>query len=220
MNLTCGIDEAGRGPVIGPLVLAIAVLDEEGCDKLRELRVRDSKKIAVKRRNHLMPLVKKIAVEWNSIYIQPKDIDRLRKKMSLNLIEAYKTAELITGLKTKPDIIYVDATDSIAENYKKRILACIESVDPKAIVPKIIAEHRADDTYIEASAASIIAKVERDDYIEKLKEKHGDFGSGYPSDPTTKQFVDKLVREGNLPDYVRKSWGTIEKSKQSSLDDF
>ena len=59
-----------------------------------------------------------------------------------------------------------------------------------------------------------------EELIEKLKEKHGDFGSGYPSDPTTKQFVDKLVREGNLPDYVRKSWGTIEKSKQSSLDDF
>jgi ribonuclease HII len=220
LTLVAGIDEAGRGPVIGPLVLACVVIDESGKSKLRKLNVRDSKKVSPSRRSKLEPLVKKISVEWKLIKLKPSDIDRLRQKMSLNLIEAYKTAELITSLESTPDKIIVDATDNIAEDYKTRIIECIKTVKPRFKPPKIISEHKADDRYIEVSAASIIAKVERDRAIEVLWKKYGDFGSGYPSDEVTRGFLRELVKSGELPDFVRRSWSTVDKSKQSRLNEF
>ncbi|MBU0761453.1 MAG: ribonuclease HII, partial [Candidatus Altiarchaeota archaeon] len=77
--------------------------------------------------------------------------------------------------------------------------------------------HKADDKYAEASAASILAKVERDRDIEKLKDIWGDFGSGYPSDPLTQDFIRKLREKGAYPDFIRKSWSTVSSEKQAKL---
>ncbi|MFH1402931.1 MAG: ribonuclease HII [Candidatus Altiarchaeota archaeon] len=220
MALTCGIDEAGRGPVIGPMILAAVVVDEEGVCKLRELKVRDSKKISPKRRSYLEPLVKEIALEYKTIRISASEIDMMRKKMSLNLAEALKTAELIIGLNEKPERVIVDATDNIAEDYTKRILDCMNKTDPSYKPPHIHSEHKADDKYAEVSAASIIAKVARDREIELLREKHGDFGSGYPSDELTQKFLRRIIGDGELPSFVRRSWSTVDKSRQSMLGDF
>ncbi|MFC2162793.1 ribonuclease HII [Candidatus Altiarchaeota archaeon] len=220
MTLLAGIDEAGRGPVIGPLVLAIVTLDDDGVAEMQDLNVRDSKKVAVSRRLELEPLIKEAAVEYSLIKLSPGEIDSMRKKMSLNLLEAYRSAELITLLKTMPDKVTIDATDNIAADYRKRILDCIETIKPGFKPPAIVAEHKADDNYIEVSAASILAKVERDRDIEELKVEHGNFGSGYPADPRTQEFLAKLVKKGELPDCVRMSWSTIDKFKQASLGDF
>jgi ribonuclease HII len=219
-EITCGIDEAGRGPVIGPLVMGCAVLDNDGGEELKKLNVRDSKKVAPSRRLSLEERIKEIAIEWGLVKIYPNEIDYLRKKHSLNFIEAMKIAELVLSLKNVPNRIIVDSADTVPEEYKRKIIHCINGRNVDFVIPEIISEHKADDRYIEVSAASILAKVERDREIEKLKEEHGEFGSGYPADERTKEFMKKLIRNGELPEFVRRSWNTVDKSKQMTLFEF
>ena len=81
--------------------------------------------------------------------------------------------------------------------------------------PKIVAEHKADSKYIPVAAASILAKVTRDRAIEKLKEAYGEIGSGYPSDPITRRFLEEYYKKhGVFPPIVRKSWKTLEKIEE------
>ncbi|HEX54951.1 MAG: ribonuclease HII [Candidatus Altiarchaeales archaeon] len=219
-KLICGVDEAGRGPVIGPLVIGFVSLDDEGRERLKELGVRDSKRVSKKRRIELEPIIKETAREWKTVKIKAREIDFLRKRHSLNQIEAMKIAETLLELEHKPKMVIVDSIDSIANDYKKRIIHCINSLRKEFEVPEIISEHRADDKYIEVSAASIIAKVERDREIEKIKEQYGDFGSGYPADELTREFIRKLIRCGELPEFVRRSWNTLDRGRQTNLSDF
>ncbi|MFC2154427.1 ribonuclease HII [Candidatus Altiarchaeota archaeon] len=219
--LVCGIDEAGRGPVVGPMVLACAVFDGKGSDKLKELKVRDSKRVSPSRRGSLEPEIKELAVEWNTVSVHPAEIDRLRKKTSLNYIEAQKMADLIMGLECQPQRIIVDAADSVSESFREKIVGFINQAYPDFRIPEIVAEHRADDTYIEVGAASILAKVERDRQVEMLKEELGEFGSGYPADEVTKTWLHDQIRSGNgIPDHVRRSWNTVNKSKQTKLNEY
>lgn len=219
-EIVCGIDEAGRGPVIGPMVMGCAVFDDRGREELKKLNVRDSKKVAPSRRLSLEPAIKEIALEWSLIKVFPWEIDWLRKRHSLNVIEAMKIAEMITALGNTPHRIIVDSADTVPEEYRKKIIHYMNSTHEDFIIPEIISEHKADDRYIEVSAASILAKVERDREIEKLKEEYGEFGSGYPADELTKEFIRKLMRDGELPEFVRKSWNTVDKSKQRKLFEF
>lgn len=205
-----------KGPVIGPLVIGCAVFDPKGRKELKKLNVRDSKKVAPSRRILLEPKIKEISLEWNLALVYPSEIDRLRRKISLNVIEAMKIAELIRSLKNLPDRIIVDSADTVPENYKKRI---IEFLNLEKI-PEIISEHRADDNYVEVSAASILAKVERDRIIEGMKEKYGEIGSGYPADELTQKFLKDLRSRGEVPDFIRRSWNTFNKSKQTRLGEF
>lgn len=218
--ITCGIDEAGRGPVIGPMVIGCAVLDEKGRNELRRLNVRDSKKVAASRRILLEPKIKEIALEWKLIKIPPAEIDMLRKKFSLNVIETMKIAKLILSLENIPDKVIVDAADRVEEEFTEKIVGYMRDADPKCCIPDIISEHMADDNYIEVGAASILAKVERDRNIEQLVEEYGNFGSGYPADEITKNYIRAIVRKGTLPDIVRRSWNTLDKAKQTRLEEF
>jgi len=163
MNETfCGIDEAGRGPVIGPMVLACAVFDKEGMKRLAEIKVRDSKKLSPAKRTYLEPLVKQTALEYGLAVVSAGEIDLLRKRKSLNVIEAMKVAQLICSLKNTPGRIVVDAADTVAENYRTSIIKCAAEINCKFNMPNLISEHKADDNYLEVGAASILAKVERD----------------------------------------------------------
>ena len=77
---------------------------------------------------------------------------------------------------------------------------------------RIISEHYADETYPLVSAASIMAKVRRDSEIQKLKDIYGDFGSGYPSDPRTRDFLRRLLSGGEeVPPIVRRTWKTLQR---------
>ncbi len=219
-ELRGGIDEAGRGPVIGPLIIGCVVLDREGREKLGDLNVRDSKRVSPKRRARLEPEIKKHAVEWGLIEIPPVEIDVLRKRHSLNAIEAMKVAEIILSLEKVPGVIYVDAVDNGADFYRKRVLDYLTSMNNGFIIPEIISEHKADDRYIEVSSASILAKVERDRIVECLRNEYGDFGSGYPSDDRTTEFIKGIIREGEIPEFVRRSWNTLDKGKQTKLGEF
>ncbi len=201
--IIAGIDEAGRGPVFGPMVLCIASIKKNDEENLVKLNVRDSKQIPLNERNELFEKVKKELLEWKSVQVEAKEIDELMNRKSLNEIEALKAAELIDSLKQKPDIVFVDSPDLIQNNFALRIKKYLTSK------VKIRAEHKADDNYPVVGAASIIAKVQRDNAVEVLSEKFGDIGSGYPHDPATIQFLKEWLKEkGELPEFARKKWST------------
>jgi ribonuclease HII len=208
--LIAGVDDAGRGSVIGPLVIAGILISEEDLPKLKELGVRDSKLLSPQRREKLAAEIRRIVKNYTVIKLSPKEIDavvqRGVKLHRLNRLEAHTMAKIIETLK--PDIAYVDASDVLEERYKQHILECL----PFKV--EVISEHKADRKYPVVSAASIIAKVERDKEIAELAKKYGDFGCGYPTDPKTIEFLKKCLQQtGEYPDFVRKSWKPAKKAK-------
>jgi len=203
-----GLDEAGRGPVIGPLVIAGVLVRQQNIAHLNSLGVRDSKLLSPNMRKKLADAIKQIADKIMIIEISPKEIDRrFALKKTLNTLEAENMAKLITYLN--PDKVYVDAADVKAERFTKTIKSFLPESMKKI---RIISEHKADKTYPIVSAASIIAKVRRDQIIAELKQLYGDFGTGYPSDKKTIQFLESYVRRyRKLPDCVRRTWLTARR---------
>lgn len=203
----CGIDDAGRGPVIGPLVIAGVLIDEERLPSLIRLGVRDSKTLSPRRREYLAGEILKTIKDYRVVKVPPSEIDRVvehgRRLNRLNRLEARIMASIIRDLK--PDIAYVDASDILPDRFRQHI------AEELPFTVKIISEHKADRTYPVVSAASIVAKVERDREIENLKRIYGDFGSGYAADPKTISFLKRWIEEhGSYPDFVRKSWKTAK----------
>ncbi len=212
-----GVDEAGRGCLLGPLVVAGVSASAEGVRKLRELGVKDSKLLSAGQRESLYPEITKVAkqVFWTSI--QPPEIDYVvlngRKLRRLNYLEAVYFAKVIDRLDARR--VTVDSSDVLP----RRFAADIEGNLKKGC--RVVAHHKADRDYPVVSAASIVAKVQRDRAVGLLRDEHGDFGSGYPSDPKTKRFFEaKLSRGEPLPPYVRKSWKTWLNLEQSLLTAF
>lgn len=206
--LTCGIDDAGRGPVIGPLVIAGILVNESGLQDLIRLGVKDSKLLSPRKRNELAVQILNIVKKYSIVKVQPWEIDEVVKKGArfnrLNRLEARIMARIIGELK--PDIAYIDASDVFPERFKQHIL---EEIPFKV---EIVSEHKADKIYPVVSAASIIAKVERDREVENLKREYGDFGSGYPADPKTITFLKSWIEEHNsYPSFVRKTWKTAKR---------
>ncbi len=214
------MDEAGKGPVFGPLVVAGVLFEDDS--ELIKLNVRDSKKIAPKRRTVLVDIIKKIAINYEVLIISASDIDDMRKIMTLNEIEVNAFSRVIG--KLNPDICYVDADDVNEKRFAKNILSNL------SFYPKIISKHKADDTYLVVGAASILAKTTRDEVVRKIadgleKKLNLPLGSGYPADPITKKFLKTWVETyGELPPHVRHSWKTAQKlmkeSKMKTLDDY
>ncbi|MFH1390872.1 MAG: ribonuclease HII [Candidatus Diapherotrites archaeon] len=203
--LIAGIDEAGRGPCLGPLVMAVTLIEKKNEEKLIELGVKDSKDLSPKERERQFIEIKKIVKEYHTTHAEPEELDKLMLRKSLNEIEAIHAAKLLNKLKTKPDVVYVDSPDVVMEEFGKRIKKYIN------FPLKIVSEHKADSNYPIVSAASILAKVERDDAIKKLSVKFGNVGSGYPGDAVTIKFLKNYLFEHNvLPTFVRKSWQTIK----------
>jgi len=208
--LVAGVDDAGRGSVIGPLVIAGILMKEENLPTLTKLGVKDSKLLSPHRRENLAIEIKRVAEKYSVIKLLPKEIDKVvqtgRKLHRLNRLEAQTMAKVIEMLK--PDLAYVDASDVLEERFKEHILEWL------SFKVKIVSEHKADRNYPIVSAASIIAKVERDKEIGELTNKYGDFGCGYPTDPKTISFLQQCLEKlGEYPDFVRKSWKPAKKAK-------
>ena len=218
--MICGVDEAGRGPVVGPLVIAGVTFENDL--ELIENNVRDSKKITPKRREILSKRIKESAVNYEISLISASDIDHMRKVMTLNEIEVNAFSKIIE--KLKPDICYVDAADVNDERFGKNILSRL------SFKTEIISKHKADDIYPIVGAASILAKTKRDEEVQMIAqelEKKLDMplGSGYPADPVTQKFLRKWVKTfGKLPPHTRHSWKTaqnlLKESKIKKLDEF
>jgi len=208
-----GVDDAGRGPIIGPLVVAGVLLDEKDLPKLMDLGVRDSKRLSPDRREELAAEIKHLALKCHVEMLPPAEIDRVvetgKKLHKLNRLEAQTMAKVITILR--PDVTYVDASDVFADRFKQHIA---ENLTFKV---QIISEHKADAKYPIVSAASIIAKVERDGALSALQERYGNMGCGYPTDPNTIKFLERWIRTfGSYPDFVRKSWKPAKRLKKET----
>ena len=208
--LIVGIDEAGRGCVIGPLVIAGYLIKEEKLPLLLKLGVKDSKKLSPKKREKIISKIKTIAEKYTTINIEPMEIDKVveskRKLHKLNRLEAKTMAQIIE--KLKPDKVFVDAADVNENRFKQHIQEYL------TINPQIVSKHKADDIFPVVSAASIIAKVNRDNKIKNLRNKYGDFGSGYLSDKKTISFLKNWIENNSeYPSCVRKSWKPAKRIK-------
>jgi len=208
--LVAGVDEAGRGCVIGPLVIAGVLAKEEILPVLTKLGVKDSKLLSPQKRESLAVEIRRLTDKHIIVKLSPLEIDRVvesgRKLHKLNRLEAENMARIIDALN--PEEAYVDAADVLEERFKHHIQ---ERMKSKA---RIVSKHKADKIYPVVSAASIIAKVERDREIALLTAQYGDFGSGYLADPKSMIFLKQwLDKHGDYPDCVRKSWKPAKKAK-------
>jgi ribonuclease HII len=210
----CGVDEAGKGSVLGPMVIAAVGISSE--DILEGIRVRDSKLLCAKERERLYKIIKK-KCQVATVRLDAQQIDIMRRDMTLNEAVARSHAQVI--IKLSPDYAYLDACDVNTFRYG-------EMVKNHLVQPcEIISEHHADEKFPVVSAASIIAKVTRDRAIATLAKKYGTIGSGYPSDPVTIQFLNSYIDEHRVPPPIaRKSWKTVSeilsRKSQRNLDDF
>lgn len=212
----CGIDEAGRGAVIGPMVVAGVLIEQSKTGDLIEIGVKDSKKLTPGTRAELSKLIRDIAEDIEIVVLDALTIDsstRRKRAGGLNELEARIFAKIINRLK--PDAAYIDLPSTKYSEFR----ALIE--DQLTHKCSLILEHKADEKYPIVSAASIVAKHERDRLIEELKSKLGDFGSGYPSDSKTRRFLMELMRSRGIDNpYIRSSWRTLTKIAQRKLDEF
>jgi ribonuclease HII len=200
-----GIDESGKGPVIGPLIVCSAYCKRTDEKKLKKLAAKDSKKLTpAKRQEIYLELKKFVSFRW--VEITAKELNQMMREMSLNDIEAKAMAEL--AKKIDGDVM-IDMIDRYSWTFRARM--------EKFGVKKFEAEHKADETYPIVAAASICAKLMRDKRVKEIAEKTCDFGSGYPGDgKTIKALKDKEMHKLLKP-YIRERWKTIDNLKQRKL---
>jgi ribonuclease HII len=214
LGRVAGVDDAGRGPIIGPLVVAGVLLQDDRVDSLREMGVKDSKLLTRATRTTLEVRIRELASKVSLVEAQPSEIDDVvlhgGKLKKLNFLEAKMMARVINDLS--PEEVYVDASDVNEKRYGQTIM---EFLSPELKKIKIVSRHHADRTYPVVSAASIIAKVRRDEAVDALKGEYGDFGSGYVTDPRTLDFLRHWrSSHSEYPPIVRRSWKTIKQIEQ------
>jgi ribonuclease HII len=218
-----GIDEAGRGAVIGPLVVCGLVIEDDKEEELRKIRVKDSKELKPEKREELAEKIEKIADNIIVLQVSACTIDSMRRSgINLNQIEAMKMADAINMLL--PEKVIIDLPGYNSKKFKDFLFSKLDEEAKKA---EFILENYADKNYPVVSAASIIAKVERDKKINQLKKEFNyDFGVGYSHDERTIAFLEKLARENNgrMPRNVRTTWETVQeiikKHQQKGLASF
>lgn len=216
--MIAGVEEAGRGPVIGPLVMAVCTIEDNRQKLLTIEGVTDSKLLTPVKRDQLFEVIKSIC-DYKILIISPTTIDEALNdpNNNLNLLEAQTSAKLINQVACDKVILDCPAKDT--KGYAKTV----KNILNKKI--DVIAEHKADLNHPIVSAASILAKVTRDREIEKIKKEYNvDFGSGYPSDPKTQKFLKENFENDKYKDIIRKTWAPYKKlisdKSQSSLFDF
>lgn len=231
MKYFIGIDDSGRGPVIGPMILAGILADEKQIKILKELGAKDSKMITPRRRELLAKRIKKFIAAHYIVKVPPQEIDhQLNSGINLNKVEAIKAAEIINLLMKKVDElklkeigIIIDCPSVNRESWKDYLMKHI--IENKNVKINMRCEHKADVNHAIVSAASILGKVTRDAEIEKIKIKYGiECGSGYPADPLCKKFLREQGDEFAERGIVRKTWQTwknhVNKKTQKRLKDF
>lgn len=216
MSIHVGSDEAGKGPVLGPMVTAAVRVDPDDLST----SIDDSKRLTAARREELAAEIRTVADAVGVAVIATDRIDAPETDMNSLTVEGH--AEAIAAVARDGDTVYTDAGDVSESRFARRVT---EGVDERGVAVEVRAEHRADARYPVVAAASIVAKVERDRHVEALDAEYGDVGSGYPSDPTTRAFLRAYVRDnGVLPACARASWKTCDDvlaaAEQSALDDF
>ena len=218
-----GVDEAGKGPVLGSMfAAAVAVADPAVLPD----DVDDSKRVAPGRREEIAATLRaddRVAVGVAEVPVA--QIDDPETDMNTLTVEAQ--AEALAAVAADGAAGFADAGDTSESRFARRV------ADRVSAEIDLTAEHGADETHAVVSAASVVAKVARDAHVAVLADEYaathgeafGDLGSGYPSDPTTREFLADFVAEyGELPDCARRSWATCEDvlaaHEQSGLGEF
>ncbi len=197
--MIAGVDEAGRGSILGPLVVAGIKIHESKLKQLHLMGVKDSKKLTPKTREKLYRKILKIVDDYYVCNVTPRKIDHFVSMKKLNILEANTMAMIIN--KLKPQEAFVDSCDVSPERFRVAVMSTLKCR------ARIDSSHHADSNNIAVSAASIIAKVSRDREIARIRKRIGNIGSGYPSDKKTMRFVYRWVRtHRKAPKFARSSW--------------
>lgn len=220
-KIIVGIDEAGRGPVLGPLVMAALAFKEDDIKQLQWMGVKDSKLLTSERREELFEHIREIVHDFRIEVIEPDAIDLSLKESNTNLnwLEADTAARLVSELN--PDMAIIDCPSPNIEAYKEYVYNRLDETARNKAELKV--EHKADVHHLPVAAASIIAKVIRDRSIEHLQSEIGiDFGSGYMTDPKTQRFLEEYHEQHSH--LFRKEWQSykdaVERKKQKKLGEF
>jgi len=224
-EIAIGIDEAGRGPLVGNMFVALVALPLDALDYLKKMGVKDSKKLSRNRRTELFGKIVEVSELIIVKAIQPHRIDEANINDLFVSTVVHMLKKAVKALHGSYAIKRV-VVDSISSRQKleRAARAALGASDIEVIV-----EFKADERFVEVSAASIVAKVLRDQHIELLKKVYGDLGSGYPGDPKTRAWLEDFVRRhGFIPPIVRKKWSTLKSisnldlktSTQKKLTDF
>ena len=222
--LILGVDDAGRGPLIGPMVLAGCLIDDNAESELRRLGVKDSKQLTKKRRELLAEKIKEKAETFEIQIVSPAMIDGDGlKRTKLNELEAEACAKIINKINKGFNKIKV-VIDCPSVNLRKWTDTLKQKIENLSNL-EISCEHKADRNHIAVSAASILAKEIREKEMAFLKEKYGDeIGSGYCSDSRTQEFLEKNLKKFQNDGIFRQTWDTWKKAcsarEQKKLNDF
>ncbi len=213
-----GVDEAGRGPVIGPLVVAALAIPQSEIGKLSKMGVDDSKVLSSSKRLEIRNQIFQEKT-WKHCIIcfSAEQIDRAMEHDNLNAIEVQLFAKSIEGIEIEIETVsklILDACDVNEARFGRNVISKLRTFSEDS---ELISEHKADSRHLIVGAASILAKVHRDLEVEKIADECGiEIGSGYPSDPKTKEALPLLLVE-NLPHkHLRWSWATVKKAWKES----
>lgn len=208
MTKMAGVDEAGKGAVLGSLFIAGVCVDSSSVKYLQRMGLRDSKDLSRKRRELLALRIEKVG-QIGVHEVTAQQIDELREIITMNDIIVRGHARVLHNLQ--PDCAYVDAADVNADRFGLQ-------VKERSGVARVIAEHNADKNQVLVSAASIIAKVRRDQSVKRLESELGcKIGSGYPSDTVTLRFLRHWLDDHHeLPPGTRQSWKTVQNLLKSN----
>ena len=173
-SLIAGVDEVGRGPLAGPVVAAAVILPHD----FDVLGIDDSKKLSPKKREELAEVIKEKALAWSVGWVGPERIDEI------NILEATKEAmtQAVQGLSLQPDHVLIDG------NFTVRALALPQT----AIV-------KGDANSTSIAAASILAKVTRDRYMEEMDAVYPGYAFASNKGYGTKAHYDGLKAQGPTP---------------------
>lgn len=224
MYKVIGVDEAGKGPVLGSMFIGFSIINLESLndlnsyqEKLKEIGVKDSKKLTPLKRNKLYEELKGL-MDMKYAQLTPALIDTNNSKGGkLNELEINAIVQILES--EKPQLVMIDALTANPEKFGEDILKRL------SFECKIISENKADDKYEIVGAASICAKELREQEMAQIKHNIKiDCGSGYPSDPKTKEFLQKHYLSTQFDFIFRKSWQTykdvVKKHIQKALSDF
>ena len=176
-NVICGVDEAGRGPLAGPVYAAAVILP----DGLEELGINDSKKMSEKKREQLFDIVTENAIAYGVGFATEKEIDEI------NILNATYLAmkRAVEAMGVKPDMVLVDGNRKPGTGYEEVTIV------------------KGDAKSISIAAASILAKVSRDRYMRELAEKYPEYEFERHKGYGTKLHYEKIEQYGILPDHRR-----------------
>jgi len=207
--ITMGIDEAGRGCVLGDLVVAAFMVEGERDEALREAGADDSKRLSAKRRLAARQALGALGTA-DVRRVTPAAID----EGNLNALEEATIVELIA--QWRPARVFIDALGHprTLPALQRRLLSGL----PSDLDVQLVIEPKADSTYPVVGAASIFAKTDRDAALQALVDTHGPLGSGYPSDPRTRAWLQAHAASGApWPSFVRTRWQTVQDLAQRPL---